>query len=283
MNKAIKYLVPLIAALSCAAALAGLWPAEGEPYAAVSFRGEQVTINARGLYRWDTVSSAAQMQANDLITLTLAVPLLLISLALSLKGSLRGRFILAGVLGFILYTYITMAFGAHFNALFPVYTALMGLSLYALVLVFMSFDLPSLPGRFGSNLPKKGIAALLFFAALFLTLAWSARIASGYKAETAPLLENTTSMFIQAMDLSIVVPLCVVAGVLLLKGRPWGYLLASVGLVKFSTLGIAVSLMSLNMARLGVPLSPVELAVFPVMSLTGVLMTVLLLASVKQD
>ena len=81
---------------------------------------------------------------------------------------LRGKFLLAGALGFILYTYMTMAFGAHFNALFPVYAALMGLSLYALILVFLSFDLAALPSRFGPKLPKKSIAGLLFFAALFL-------------------------------------------------------------------------------------------------------------------
>lgn len=282
MNKALSYLVPLIAGLSCIAALAGIWPAGGEPYPAVSFRGEEVTINAQGLYHWDTVSSAAQMQANDLITLTLAVPLLLISLILSLRGSLRGRFVLAGVLGFILYTYITMAFGAHFNALFPVYTALVGLSLYALILVFMSFDLSTLPSRFSPKLPKKSIAGLLFFAALFLTLAWSGRIAAAYRPGTAPLLENTTSMFIQAMDLSVVVPLCVIAGILLLRGKPWGYLLASVGLVKFSTLGIAVSLMTVNMVRRGVAISPVELAVFPAMAFAGVLMTGMLLVSVRK-
>jgi hypothetical protein len=38
------------------AALAGMWPAEGTPYPLTTFRGEEVTINARGLYYWDTVS-----------------------------------------------------------------------------------------------------------------------------------------------------------------------------------------------------------------------------------
>ena len=70
-------------------------------------------------------------------------------------------------------------------------------------------------------------------------------------------------MFIQAMDLAIIVPLCVMAGFLLLRRSAWGYLLASVGLLKFLTMGVAVSLMGFNMARVGVPVSVVELVVFP--------------------
>jgi hypothetical protein len=53
-------------------------------------------------------------------------------------------------------------------------------------------------------------------------------------------------------------------------------------LTKFLTLGIAVSLMGLNMARVGVPVSAVELVVFPVMALAGVVMTVNLLKHIKE-
>ena len=67
-----------------------------------------------------------------------------------------------------------------------------------------------------------------------------------------------------------------------MRGKPWGYLLASVGLVKFSTLGLAVSLMAVNMLRSGVRVSPVELAVFPCMALVGVIMTARLLVSVRK-
>jgi len=282
MNPFLKWLVPLILILTMIAALAGVWPAEGTPYSLTTFRGEQVTINARGLYYWDTVSMAAQMQANDLIALVLGLPLLALSFWLTLRGSLRGRIMLAGTLGFILYTYITMAFGAHYNVLFLVYVALFSLSLFAFVLVMMSFDLATLPYRFSEKLPRGWIAGLLFFAAAFLSLAWLGRVAATFAPGAVPALENTTSMFIQVMDLGIIVPVCALSGVLLLRRQPWGYLLASVGLMKFLTLGIAVSLMGLNMARVGVPISPVELGIFLGMALAGVVMTAILLRHVSE-
>lgn len=282
MKPALKWLIPPIFILTLIATLAGLWPAEGTPYPLTTFRGEEVTINARGLYYWDTVSSVAQMQANDLIALALGLPLLALSSWLAWRGSLRGRLLLAGTLGFILYTYSTMCFGAQYNALFLVYVALFSLSLFAFVLVMMSFDLESLPAHFSEKLPRGWIAGLLFFAAAFLSLAWLGRIAATFAPGAVPALENTTSMFIQAMDLGLIVPTCVLSGVLLLRRRPWGYLLASVGLTKFLTLGVAVSLMGLNMARVGVPVGVGELVIFPGMALAGVVMTIILLKHVRE-
>jgi lipopolysaccharide export LptBFGC system permease protein LptF len=67
------------------------------------------------------------MQANDLVTLVLGLPLLAISLWLSRRGSLGGRLLLAGTLGFVLYTNVTMCFGAAHSAPFLVYVALFSL------------------------------------------------------------------------------------------------------------------------------------------------------------
>lgn len=281
MNTALKLLVPLVFFLALVAALAGLWRAEGAPYPYTTLRGEQVTINARGLYYWDTVSSAAQMQANDLVTLVVGLPLLAASFILARRGSLRGRLLLTGTLGFVLYTYMSMCFGAAYNPLFLVYVALFGLSLYAFILCMMSFDLAALPARFSARLPRWMIAGALFVVAAFLALAWLGRIAATAAPGAIPILENTTSLFIQAMDLALIVPLCVLAGVLLLRRSAWGYLLASVGVLKFITIGLAVSLMGLNQARVGVAISPVELAVFPLITLVNLALAVALLRNVR--
>lgn len=273
----LKWLITAIILLALVATIAGLLPGKGQPYNLINFRGESITINARGLYYWDTVSSVAQMQANDLVTLVLGLPLLAVSFWLTLRGSLRGRLLLTGTLGFVLYTYITMCFGAAYNKLFLVYVALFSLSLFAFILSMMSFNLKTLPTHFSEKLPRGWIAGLLFFVAAFIALAWLGRIATTFEPDTAPALENTTSMFIQAMDLGIIVPLCVLSGILLLRQSAWGYLLASVALMKFLMMGAAVSLMSLNMARLGLPISIVELIVFPAIAVANLVMVVSLI------
>lgn len=279
-RKALQWLVPPIIVLALFAAIAGLWPAELHSYPLTNFRGETVTIRAGGLYYWDTVSSAAQMQANDVVTLVLGVPLLAISFWLARRGSLRGGLLLAGTLGFFLYTYMSMCFGTAYNALFLVYVALFGLSLYAFILTMLSFDLATLPQHFSARLPRRSIAGLLIATGIFLALAWLGRIAATFGNDQAPPLDNITSMFIQAMDLVLVMPACVLAAILLLRRSAWGYLLASVAVMKFVTMGTAVSLMGLNMARAGVPVSAAELVIFPAITLVNLVLAGLLLRSV---
>src|SRR5713101_5297392 len=91
------------------------------PYPITSFRGEKVTINGHGLYFYDTASTAAQIQGNDLITLVVGLPLLVVATWLAFLGSLRGKLLLTGTLGFFLYTYMSMSVLAAYNALFLLY------------------------------------------------------------------------------------------------------------------------------------------------------------------
>ncbi|MCA2001035.1 MAG: hypothetical protein LDL51_04135 [Chloroflexi bacterium] len=282
-QSALKWLVPLVFLLTLFSAGAGLfYQTPGEPYPFISVRGEQVTINARGLYYYDTVSSAAQMQANDLITLTVGLPLLAVSAWMAFRGSLRGRLLLTGTLAFILYTYMSMATLAAFNALFLAYVALFALSLYAFIFCMMSFDLDGLPERFSENLPRGWIAGLNFVVAGFLSLAWLGRVLAPLTQGSVPPLENGITMVIQFMDLALIVPAAALGGILLLRRSTWGYLLSSVVMTKGITLGLAVSAMSINMALKGVPDSLGIIVPFLFITVANLILTVVLLKNVKE-
>src|SRR5690348_16653208 len=106
-QSALNWLIPLIGVLALFAAGAGLlYQTPGAPYQYTNHRGETVMINGHGLYYYDTVSTVAQMQGNDLITLLVGLPLLVVSAWCTYRGSLRGRLLLTGTLGFFLYTYL---------------------------------------------------------------------------------------------------------------------------------------------------------------------------------
>ena len=283
-QSALRWLIPLIGILALIAAGSGLfYQTDGQPYPFTSYRGEEVMIYNQGLYQYETVSSVAQAKANDLVTLVIGLPLLVISTWLAFHGSLRGRLLLTGTLGFFLYTYISMAFLAAFNPLFLVYTALYSLSLFAFILSMMSFDLETLPKHFSERLPRKWIAGLLFFVGGFLALAWLGRVLLPTLGNQTPLLENATTMVIQAMDLGLILPLVVLGGVLISRRSAWGYLLASVALMKGMTMGIAVSAMGVNMAMQGVPDSLGILTPFMVITLLNLVMAVILLKNVKGE
>jgi len=278
----LKWLIPPIFLLTLFAAAMGLfYKTPGEPYPFTSHRGEMVMLNGHGLYFFDTVSSAAQMQGNDLITLVVGLPLLLVSAWMAFRSSLRGRLLLTGTLGFILYTYLSMATLASFNALFVVYVALFTLSMYAFILCMKSFDLNDLPKHFSEKLPRGWIAGLMFVVAGFFALAWLGRVFTGLQAGAVPALENTTTMVIQFMDLGLIAPAAVLGGILLLRRNAWGYLLAAIMMTKGVTLGLAVSTMAINMTLKGVPDSLGIMIPFLVITTANLVLTVVLLKNVK--
>ncbi len=284
MKKATITLCVLIALLALVAAAAGVfWQTAGQPFTVQTLRGETVTIAGQGLYYYDTVAGVAQLRAGDVVTLVLGIPLLLVATALYARGSLRGRLLLAGTLGYFLYTYASLSFLTAYNPLFLVYVALFSLSLFAFVLSLLSVDVQALADHFSATLPRRGIAALLFLVAGFLLLAWLGRIVPALLANKPPVgLESYTTLVIQALDLGVIAPTAILAGVLLLRRQPWGYLLASVMLIKGLTMGTAVSAMGIGMMLAGAATSPVELGVFLLITLLNAAMALALLRSVAE-
>ncbi len=277
-NRPVFVLTSLIVLLALVTAGLGVfWQGSGEPFPFTTLRGETVMISGHGLYTYDSVSIVAQAVAQDWVTLLLGIPLLLLGLFLTQRGSLRGRLLLTGTLGYFLYTYASYAFGAAYNVLFLVYVALFSLSLFAFVLAVMGLDVHSLAGHFSDRLPRRLIAGFLFVVGGFLLLAWLGRIVPGLLTGAPPVgLEANTTLFIQVLDLGLIVPAAFLAGVLLWRRSSWGYLLASIVLVKGFTLSISVSAMALNMVLAGVTVSPVEVVVFPALTLVGVGLTAVL-------
>jgi hypothetical protein len=275
-----RLIAPIFILALFAAAMGLFYQTPGQPYSYTNHRGETVMLNGHGLYTYDTVSSVAQMQGNDLITLVVGLPLLAVSAWLAFRGSLRGHLLLTGTLGFFLYTYMSMSMLTAYNSLFLVYVTLFTLSLYAFILSMLSFDLADLPQHFSPNLPRGWIAGVLFAVGGFLSLAWLGRIVPPLLQNTTPALENATTLVIQAMDLTLIAPLAILAGILLLRRRAWGYLLASVAVLKGLTMSLAVSTMAINMALAGVPDSLALMVPFLMLTALNLVVAVLLLKNI---
>ncbi len=283
-NNTLVFLTGLIAALALIVAGLGVfWQGEGQAFEFHTLRGETVVIQGHGLYRYETVSVAAQAIAQDIVTLVVGIPLLIVSVVLFKKGTLRGKLLLAGTLAYFLYTYTSFAFGAAYNVLFLAYVALYSLSLFAFILALMTIDIPTLPERISPRLPRRTIAVFLYIVGGFLLMAWSGRIVPALLADQPPYgLESYTTLIIQALDLGLIMPAAFLSGTLLWKQRPWGYLLASVVLVKGVTLLLAVSAMAFNMILAGVQVSIGEVIMFPALALVGIGMTIALLKNVSE-
>jgi hypothetical protein len=100
------------------------------------------------IYERDVASMAAQGAGQDLVDLFLVVPLLLISFYSVTRNSKTGTLIFGGTLFYILYSFIIYALGVHFNRLFLLYCATLGLSLYAFILYMMEIRKINISGWF---------------------------------------------------------------------------------------------------------------------------------------
>lgn len=278
----INILVIGIAILALCASLTGvLSDGAGMQYEFKSINGEVVKILGSGLYENDSVSVAAQGIASDFVTLVLGIPLLLISLYFANKNSYRARLLLTGTLGFFLYTYMSYTFLWMYNKFFIVYVALMTLNLYAFILSMMSFDLENISSHFKKELPVKILSGFQFFVAFAIGMLWLGRIAPSISSGAVPVgLEHYTTLVIQGMDLGIVVPTAVLSGVLLIKRKPFGYLLSSVIILKSITMTTAISAMIINQAIEGIQMNLVEVVVFPLFNILAIVCMVLLIKNI---
>jgi hypothetical protein len=237
---ALNWLVPLIVVLALFSASLGLFiKNDGTPILFTTARGETVEVWGQGLYQYDTPLGATGFTAADVITLALAIPILVVSILMYRRGSLAGGLMMTGALSYFLYNYTSMGFGAAYNNLFLAYTLIFSASLYGLILVLLSFDLKTLPSHFRPDLPRNGIGIFLIVSGIILSLIWlvlsivPALLASKTPIEAAYYTTFTTGI----IDIGMVAPALILGGVLIRRGTPFGYLLASTMLIFTCILG----------------------------------------------
>ena len=259
-QSALNWLVPFILALTIISAGAGLfWQAAGSSYAFHTLYGETVQIYGRGLYAYDTIFSAGASQGADVVAL-LAVPLLVISFLLYRRGSLRGGFLLASVLAYYLYYGASLALVAAYNNLYLVYLILFSASFFAFVLALMAFDLPSLPTRFSARRPVRGMAIFMFIVGIGVAFIWLSDVIGALTTNGVPdALGAHISLITYTLDVGIIAPVCLLAGVLLLRRNPRGYLLTGVMTLLLALVGAMVIGQTVMQLNLGLQFTPGQL------------------------
>lgn len=176
-DKAVLLLAGLIAILAAAVSALGIfWQGGDSSFTFTNLHGQSVAMQGRGVYQFASVSFATQGIAQDVVTLFVGIPLLIVATVLYQSGSLRGRLLFSGTLGYFLYTYASYAFGVAYNGLFLVYTVIFAASLYCFILALMSTPVDELPVRFAPTLPTRFFAGLLLFIGAMLALLWLGRI-----------------------------------------------------------------------------------------------------------
>lgn len=206
-----------------------------------------------GLYRDNTLVTSA-FRGNDLITLCIAVPGLLIALGMTRRGSARAYLIGLGLLAYMLYNYVFYLYGAAFNRFFLLYVALVALSLTTLIVSISSLDVQAIGHAFHPRTPVRWISGYMLLFALLLGGMWIAMSLSFVVSGQVPTPITQTGHptgVVFAADLTLLVPGLLAGGLLLWRRHPWGFVLGAMMLIKGSTYGPALLAMSAFAASAG--------------------------------
>jgi len=247
-QSALNWLIPLIAILAAITASIGLFSTNGDgPFQFTTLHNETIAIYGRGLYRFDTPLIAIGYRISDAFTLFAGIPLLLISFWMVRRNSVRGKILLTGTLLFFLYNFGSLALGAAYNNLLLIYIVLTMATFLSVIRLLLSFDLQTFPALFSENLSRRGISIFFIVSGIALFCIWlflsivPALLANGVPAKLA----SYTTVITFVVDMGIIAPILVSAGVLFKRGEPLGYVLTPVLIIFIDALGCSLLVMGI--------------------------------------
>jgi hypothetical protein len=203
-----------------------------------------LTFFVPGILRGTAVMNGSA-RGTALVLLIIAIPVVVLSMTYSARGSVRAAISWLGGLAYILYNSVLFVFITPVNRLFLLYVAMLAFSTWSVATVLYRIDVQALRSRFAATMPGHAVAGYLLVIMALNGGAWLMRIIPAVFAGGSPeFLQGTglTTNPIYVQDLSLWVPLMAVGGVWLWQRRAWGYLLVgvllSLGVIEFVGVGV---------------------------------------------
>lgn len=226
---------------------------------AVSLGGLFSSAYARELPGW-----RAQAVGQDWFDLLVAAPWIAVCGIGARTGSFRWRVLLAGGYAYAVYEMLIYAFAVHFNALFLVYCATLGVAGFALVATALDLTRHDIVHGHTAH----AVACFLIVLGAAFGLMWLAEDVPAVLRDTPPPSLVETGLLtnpVHVIDLAFVLPLHVVAGVWLWQRRRASMALASIVLAFDVLMAASIGGMMLVMLATGAGAAvPVIVAMFVV-------------------
>lgn len=258
-DRTISILNVLIIASAIAATAVGIYSESGPgPFTFTSIRGETIPVYGQGIYQHMSEEVALQGIAQDYFTLFAVLPLLA-ALSIAFRKSLSGQILRTGIFAYLFIQYLFYLLMAMYSALFLLYVLLAGTTFFAFLLSLLSIDVSVLFTKTSRQFPRRYIGTVLLINASTIALLWLSVVLPPLLDGSIypPQVEHYTTLIVQGMDLSLLLPLAAVSAFLLLRNNPSGYLYASVYTVFLSLQMLALSAKIAAMGLAGYSIIPV--------------------------
>lgn len=203
-----------------------------------------VGVFSKNFYSRDTLTFASAIRGTDIVSLVVIVPLLLFCLSRIRKNSKPAYILWLGTSGIIAYNYTIASFNVRFNPLFLAYTALLGLSVYALVGGAVTIKAEEFTPRF----PRPSFRTLIgvfqiMLAVLFYGIWLKAIIPAHLQNVVTRTMEewNVITNAVYVIDLAVILPAWILGGSALLRHKAYGYVLSGINLVFITLMAFCLS------------------------------------------
>ena len=192
-------------------------------------------LSVDGMYR-DGSWAREALRGGDLTTLTVAAPLLALSLVLARRGARSAQAVWLGMLAYSVYNYAYYAFGAAFNDIFVLHIALLALSIWTLALAIAGLDLRSVAERFRPARGTRSVGGFLVAVGSILGGLWVfLALRFAVTGELIADIPHEGIHLVFAVDTALLVPALVLSGVALWRrseaGLVFGPAMAVMGAV----------------------------------------------------
>ena len=251
---------------ACAAAAPFLVTSGRGPERHTSIRGVEVMTHGVGPYRHMPADVAVQGLAQDVVTLLIGVPFLLLALTWARRGARAGHLALAGAVAYLFVQYFLYLGMATYNELFLLWIALVLLSFQALIRLLLSVPSSAFSVESVSAPRRRYVGGYLIVNGVFIALLWlQILVPPLFDGSLYPAgLSHFTTMVVQGFDLALFLPASVIAGWSYLKRRPLGALLGPVYAVFLSLQMLALLAKIIWMNAVGASAGP-ALVVIPLL------------------
>ena len=213
-----------------------------------------IGIFTPGFYSGETLNWQVQSLVQDKIDLFLVTPCLILSALFSFRGNRTAMQIWGGVVLYLTYTFVIYCFDIHFNRLFVFYCLALGLSFYSIL--YYLFAQPGIipSGNFKKNYVTNFTGIYFLVISVMFYFLWLSEIIPAMLNDTAPESLVETGLLtnpVQVIDLSVFLPAIFITGILLLKRKRLGFILAPVMLAFFILMDITLAFMTVEMKNKG--------------------------------
>jgi hypothetical protein len=224
--------------------------------ALLAVTGSVIALAVPRIYVALTPAFLPQALAQDVANLSIASPAMLVLAVLARRGSLRAYLLWLGVVTFTVYNYVIYTLSIPFGPLFPLWVAVLGLSIYALIGGLATTDHDAVAAHFKSRRAVVATAWLLIVTAILFGLLWLSEDVPALLAGRAPQsladLDLPTNP-VHVLDLAFFLPGVIAAGILLLRRRPFAHTVGPALIVFLVLTGVPILITPVIQAVRGEP------------------------------